>query len=571
MNLAPASPATTNCSDLDYLIALQSEEIYGSQLRRSQRLWEKEKVKTAVEAAKDENPLPHNNGTVHVAGSPPLFVESDEEFSQLGQLPPKDIPQIVAIKREIKKTSMDEGPKKKRNRPSEVRSRSRGGKRPAATRKPTTLSSKLKLKTMPIKPQVTIMDSPLKVDKINNFQHSYKQHTIVIPSDSNSSVVEIDSSPGKQPETVKNRTNMAQTRKVPFPQLKEPQIQTCNQTATTSAHANVGNTQFHSAMSWKYRCYQAAVNPTDSKPTKKCQPGKQSEAMQHLIATTSGPPTKIALPNPQLTETNIKMFEQSKLQSRKSIYSASGTKRGRPKKQTDDVKSPRAKSTEPQLKTTSHVNAESPQVYSAVSCQYSYQQPGVNPTDTKSSSLIANATQTNPCQGINLTQTLLPERYPAHFIHQLPPESTTSNGVILSSELQRVGSSNTAPAMPASELRQMCPTPDTTPTIAHETYSPSPPNVESTISTTPSLTDSLAEIFGTRKVRNILNIEPPRKYLVLEVHLPAIAFLLDVDLGRLRAVLKMTQRLTLEQMQEMVQEDGEVISIHSQSDEEDVM
>ncbi|KAH8301935.1 hypothetical protein KR044_001009, partial [Drosophila immigrans] len=169
-----------------------------------------------------------------------------------------------------------------------------------------------------------------------------------------------------------------------------------------------------------------------------------------------------------------------------------------------------------------------------------------------SSTVITSATQTYSYQHLNLSQTLLPDRYPAHFIHQLPPAANSLNGTILSSELQRV-LQKTAP-----ELHRICPTPDTTPTLGPDaTSSPSPPIINIAISTSPSLSESLTEVFGTNKIRNVLNIVP-REYLVQEVHLPAIAFMLDVELGRLRSVLAMTQRLTGEQLQHMSQDPRDV-------------
>ncbi|XP_034109559.1 uncharacterized protein LOC117571500 [Drosophila albomicans] len=190
----------------------------------------------------------------------------------------------------------------------------------------------------------------------------------------------------------------------------------------------------------------------------------------------------------------------------------------------------------------------------------------INQQQPQPTSLITSASQSFAYHRMNLTQTLLPDRYPAHFIHQLPPTCNTLNGTILSSELQRVPKQDGA----NKELRRVCPTPDTTPTNLAQSMvsSPSPPLVDTTISTSPSLSESLAEVFGTKKIRNILNIEAPRKYLVLEMHLPAIAFMLDVELGRLRTVLEMTQRLTLEQLQQMSQESREIITIETSSGEE---
>ncbi|KAM8710051.1 hypothetical protein ACLKA7_016791 [Drosophila subpalustris] len=484
--LQDASPAPTHCSELEYLIELQSEEICGSQPRRSQRLREKEQAileaRKKISENRKDNAI-NNDG----AGSPQLFVETDEEFSQL---PPNQatktdtalnqVPQNVESKRSNNETPVDEGPKQKRRRKSlsKGKSRSRPRKRTEFIRK----------------------------------QYFYNSQAIVIPSDSNSAQQEFNTSPINQENP-----------------SKVPQVQ-----------------------------------------------------------------------NSQITESSIQFWYQSKQKSRNCTNSVSGTKRGLPKKQPETVPTsalgnvhnprdhpgmsaqhsyhqptvnPRAP-TKPHQPMSIRGNLDGLQVPPVISCQHSYRKPDsavtINPPEPKPSALITNTSQTYAYQRINLTQTLLPERYPAHFIHQLPPESTTTNGVILSSELQRIGSGtavrDSSRDPPTTELRQMCPTPDTTPTVAHESLTPSPPIAESMNSTSPSLSDSLAEIFGTRKIRNILNIEPPRKYLVLEVHLPAIAFMLNVELGRLRAVLGMTQRLTLDQVQEMTQKSRDVISIHSSSE-----
>lgn len=153
------------------------------------------------------------------------------------------------------------------------------------------------------------------------------------------------------------------------------------------------------------------------------------------------------------------------------------------------------------------------------------------------------------------TQTSLPNVYPPHFVHQLPPESNFS-------QMQQV---------PRKELHEMCPTPETTPTVTYEKQpnsgSPSP-RAGSPISRTPSLSDSVAEIFGTKKIRDILKIETPQEYLVHEVHLPVIALILDVELERLRAVLGMAQRLSPDEMQQVANQPYELINISSSSDEE---
>ncbi|TDG52754.1 hypothetical protein AWZ03_000987 [Drosophila navojoa] len=142
---------------------------------------------------------------------------------------------------------------------------------------------------------------------------------------------------------------------------------------------------------------------------------------------------------------------------------------------------------------------------------------------------------------MNLTQTLLPERYPAHFVHQLPSAPKYATGTILSGELQRVSS-----ATIVNESNKIS---DSISTDS-EQLSPSPPNVESWGSTTPSLSESLTEVFGTRKIRDALNIALPRQYRVLESQLPDIAFMLGVKVERLRNVLELTERLTLDELQQ---------------------
>ncbi|KAL7734059.1 hypothetical protein ACLKA6_011744 [Drosophila palustris] len=518
--LQDASPAPTHCSELEYLIELQSEEICGSQPRRSQRLREKEQA--ILEARKEisenrkKNAI-NNDG----AGSPQLFVETDEEFSQL---PPNQatktdtdlnqVPQNVESKLSNNETPVDEGPKQKRRRKSlsKDKNRSRPRKRTEFIRK----------------------------------QYFYNSQAIVIPSDSNSAPQEFNTSPIKQ-------ENPSKTPQVQNPQITESSVQfwyqskqksrSCTSSVSgtkrrrpkkqpeavpTSALGNVQSPRDHPGMSAQHSYQQPTISPPV--PTKPHQP-----------MSTRGPqvPPGISWQH---------SYQQPNVNPRVP--------------------------TKPHQPMSTHGNLDGPQVPPGISCQHSYRKPGstvtINPPEPKPSALITNTTQTCAYQRVNLTQTLLPERYPAHFIHQLPPESTTTNGVILSSEMQRIGSGtavrDSSRDPPTTELRQMCPTPDTTPTVAHESFSPSPPIAESMNSTSPSLSDSLAEIFGTRKIRNILNIEPPRKYLVLEVHLPAIAFMLNVELGRLRAVLGMTQRLTLDQVQEMTQKSRDVISIHSSSE-----
>lgn len=144
-------------------------------------------------------------------------------------------------------------------------------------------------------------------------------------------------------------------------------------------------------------------------------------------------------------------------------------------------------------------------------------------------------------------QAKLPDVYPPHFVHQLPPEPVASK----------------------KELSEMCPTPETTPGYKRENYSRSPSlRCESAISSNPSLSDSVAEVFGTKNIRDILKIQKPREYVVEEVHLPVIALILDVELERLRAVLGMAQHLSPDEMQQIANKPYELINISSSSEEE---
>lgn len=144
-------------------------------------------------------------------------------------------------------------------------------------------------------------------------------------------------------------------------------------------------------------------------------------------------------------------------------------------------------------------------------------------------------------------QAMLPDVYPPHFVHQLPPQ----------------------PVSPKKDLSEMCPTPENTPGYKRETLSRSPSlRTESPISSNPSLSDSVAEVFGTKKIREILKIQTPREYLVDEVHLPVIALILDVELERLRAVLGMAQRLSPDEMEQIANKPYELINISSSSEEE---
>ncbi|XP_034122851.1 meiotic recombination protein P22 [Drosophila guanche] len=139
----------------------------------------------------------------------------------------------------------------------------------------------------------------------------------------------------------------------------------------------------------------------------------------------------------------------------------------------------------------------------------------------------------------------LPPKYPAHFLHQLPPLGAGGG--------DRSYMHIRPKAAKAVQLREMCPTPEFT-TVAgpqKATFvdrSLSPPNPWSESSDTLSLSDSIGDIFGTKNISCILNIECPRQYILLEDHLPAMAMMLNVELVRLRAVLDLTQRLTHEQI-----------------------
>ncbi|XP_022221447.2 uncharacterized protein LOC111073452 [Drosophila obscura] len=137
----------------------------------------------------------------------------------------------------------------------------------------------------------------------------------------------------------------------------------------------------------------------------------------------------------------------------------------------------------------------------------------------------------------------LPPKYPAHFLHQLPPLGAGDRSYM-----------HMRPrAAPAVQLREMCPTPELTPVAGPQKAtvperSLSPPNPGSESSGTVSLSDSIGEIFGTKNISCILNVESPRQYILIEDHLPAMAMMLNVELVRLRAVLDLTQRLTHEQI-----------------------
>ncbi|XP_043649178.1 meiotic recombination protein P22 [Drosophila teissieri] len=133
----------------------------------------------------------------------------------------------------------------------------------------------------------------------------------------------------------------------------------------------------------------------------------------------------------------------------------------------------------------------------------------------------------------------LPAKYPAHFVHQLPPAKDSYRAV-------RSRSSSA----PAFELADLCLTPDEIPTPeGHgKILNKSPSDLDSDVSMNISLSDSIGEIFGTKDISSILTMQRPRQYILLEEHLPTLATMLNVDLERLRSVLEITQGLTHEQI-----------------------
>ncbi|XP_016991876.2 meiotic recombination protein P22 [Drosophila rhopaloa] len=124
----------------------------------------------------------------------------------------------------------------------------------------------------------------------------------------------------------------------------------------------------------------------------------------------------------------------------------------------------------------------------------------------------------------------LPPQYPAHFVHQLPPVNDT-NVVPLRPF--------SAPAEQLCELRS-------SPEERDLLLSPLVFGSESSMNL--SLSDSIAEIFGTKDISRILAIRQPRQYILIEEHLPAMAIMLNVDLERLQNVLDITQGLSHEQI-----------------------
>ncbi|XP_017017808.1 meiotic recombination protein P22 [Drosophila kikkawai] len=134
------------------------------------------------------------------------------------------------------------------------------------------------------------------------------------------------------------------------------------------------------------------------------------------------------------------------------------------------------------------------------------------------------------------SQSKLPPKYPEHFDKQLKNTSYVPLQV------------NSAPSR--VPLQELCPTPEPTPIAASqgETWNKSSPTVDSESSLPISLSDSICEIFGSKDVNDILNIKSPRRYILIEEHLPAVATMLNVDVNRLRNVLEITQRLSHEQI-----------------------
>ncbi|XP_017957371.1 uncharacterized protein LOC108651935 [Drosophila navojoa] len=274
----------------------------------------------------------------------------------------------------------------------------------------------------------------------------------------------------------------------------------------------------------------AQIDPVPVSFKRRGRPKKKSMAAQALIATQSEPvPEIIPLDRFELSSQQrvISMPGKTKSKSR--------TNRKHSKSQVKPVQSIQL-GQEPIL--TSNAGKERD---SAGILQCTTTTPLAAEIPPKVSTVVTNSTQSYSYQCMNLTQTLLPERYPAHFVHQLPSAPKYATGTILSGELQRVSS-----ATIVNESNKIS---DSISTDS-EQLSPSPPNVESWGSTTPSLSESLTEVFGTRKIRDALNIALPRQYRVLESQLPDIAFMLGVKVERLRNVLELTERLTLDELQQ---------------------
>lgn len=133
----------------------------------------------------------------------------------------------------------------------------------------------------------------------------------------------------------------------------------------------------------------------------------------------------------------------------------------------------------------------------------------------------------------------LPAKYPAHFVHQLPPAEDSSCATRRRSL--------SAPAMQLSDL-SLTPDEIQTPERRGEIVNKSPSDLDSDVSLNFSLSDSIGEIFGTKDISSILTMQRPRQYILLEEHLPTLATMLNVDLERLRCVLDITQGLSHEQI-----------------------
>lgn len=420
------SPATTHCSELEYLIALQSEEA-GSQLRRSQRLREKNSTKDALECATVASAEDR-------AGSPQLFEEIDEECSQLAQIPPNHI--------DTPKISSKGAPEK-------------------------TLESEL-------------MNNVLEKTPFGRIRSASRKR-------------------GRRP---KKRTETAQA-------------------VTTQIDLVPASVKRRGRSKRKTKVAQA-LSIQLSEPVPEIMPLDrfQLSSQQQIAISMPGKSKSKSRTNRNHSKTQIKPVQSLQLEQQPIMASNAGKERD----STGILQST----------TTNPLAAVAPR---------------------KVSTVATNSTQSYSYQCMNLTQTLLPERYPAHFIHQLPSAPKYATGTILSGELQRVSS-----ATMVDESNKMS---DSISTDS-EKLSPSPPNVESWGSTTPSLSESLTEVFGTRKIRDALNIALPRQYRVQESQLPDIAFMLGVKVERLRNVLELTERLTLDELQQSRYES------HDLSSEEEV-
>ncbi|EDW69333.1 uncharacterized protein Dvir_GJ12177 [Drosophila virilis] len=458
------SPATTYCSELEYLIGLQTEEWTGSQPRRSQRLRERQQT-----AQEDSLVLTE---TTAGAGSPQLFSATDDEFSQLAQLPPNCVTPSNSFSKRAPGKRLPPGRrnierKKRRSQSPSKKKRGRQKKQPKAA---TTTQSE----PLPGKMSQLALDS----------QHSVQMQPSnpLAPSCKSRSLT----SSGKRRRRIyKEPDAVSMQRNGPYE----------TQTLISHLQPSVGS-QKPSALAPKNATARGQSKPTSG--TQRRRTHNKSQSAQILKIDEPKPLIMSSCAGPEQGESYLKRMN--------SNWEAS-----------------------------------------------------VIPTATGAATSISSSTQTLSYQCMNLTQTLLPERYPAHFIHQLPTEPKYITGTIIPDELQRVNCGT-----PANESVEM----SCEPIAGREMYSPSPPNAESSDSRTPSLSESLAEVFGTKIIRDVLNIATPRIYRLHEVHLPVVAFMLGVEPGRLRSVLELTQRLSLEQLQQLAQESLELISVNSYSDEE---